>query len=45
MKERGTNKGWIRKRSYYVQATKRPMLTAVALASVGALIWNTAKNR
>lgn len=45
MKERGTNKGWVRKRSYYVQATKRPMLTAVALASVGALIWNTAKKR
>ncbi|TWT13234.1 SDR family oxidoreductase [Planomicrobium sp. CPCC 101079] len=45
MEERGTNKGWIRKRSYYVQATKRPVLTLVALASVGALVWNAAKNK
>ena len=35
--ERGTNKGWIRKRSYYVKAQKHPVLTTVAITSVAVL--------
>lgn len=35
--ERGTNKGWIRKRSYYVKASKHPILTTFAVASVAIL--------
>ncbi|MFL2104848.1 SDR family oxidoreductase [Desemzia sp. FAM 23991] len=35
--ERGTNKGWIRKRSYYVKAQKHPVLTTVAITSIAVL--------
>lgn len=35
--ERGANGGWIRKRSYYLKASKHPVLTTVAIASVAIL--------
>lgn len=40
MHERGTHVGWIRSGSWYVKATKHPVLTAAAIAGVGSLIWN-----
>ncbi|MFP7492890.1 SDR family oxidoreductase [Terribacillus saccharophilus] len=33
--ERGTNKGWVRKKSWYVKVTKHPILSAAALAGIG----------
>jgi NADP-dependent 3-hydroxy acid dehydrogenase YdfG len=36
--ERGTHEGFVRGRSLYVQATKRPLLTALALACGGAAV-------
>lgn len=35
--ERGTNKGWIRKKSYYVKATKNPVLATVAVTSLALI--------
>ncbi len=35
LRERGTHEGFVRGRSLYVQATKRPMLTALALLGAG----------
>ncbi len=40
MHERGTNKGWIREKSYYVKATKNPVLTYAIAVGVGAAIWS-----
>ncbi len=37
--ERGTNKGWIRETSYYVKATKHPVLTSAIAAGIGASLW------
>ncbi len=45
MHERGTNSGRVRKRSWYVKATKRPLITVLAAAGVGASIWAVSKNR
>lgn len=45
MHERGTNKGWIQQRSLYVQATKRPALTALAAGSLAVSIWKAIKNK
>ncbi|WP_412918749.1 SDR family oxidoreductase [Mesobacillus foraminis] len=45
MHERGTNKGWVRNNSWYVKATKRPILTAAALAGIGAAVWNASKRK
>lgn len=39
MQERGTHQGWIRSGSLYVKASKNPVITTVALASFGILIW------
>ncbi|MEK4380233.1 SDR family oxidoreductase [Bacillus sp. FSL R5-0434] len=36
MPDRGTNKGWLRSRSYYVKATKRPAVTAAVIAGLAA---------
>lgn len=42
MHDRGTNKGWLRSRSYYVKATKRPAVTAaVGLACLWAAVKRT----
>lgn len=38
MHERGTNKGWIRETSYYVKASKHPILTSAIVAGVGACL-------
>lgn len=35
--ERGTNRGWKRKRSYYVKASKHPVLTTAVIVSVAIL--------
>lgn len=35
--ERGVNKGWKRKRSYYVKASKHPILATAAIAGVAIL--------
>lgn len=43
MHDRGTNKGWLRSRSYYTQATKRPIVSAAVVA--GLLAWGMAKRR
>nr|WP_254660844.1 SDR family oxidoreductase [Bacillus sp. FJAT-27225] len=45
MQERGTNSGWIRERSWYVKATKRPLVTALALAGAGASLWAVTRNK
>lgn len=37
--ERGTNKGWIRETSYYVKATKHPVLSSAIAAGIGASLW------
>lgn len=39
--ERGTNKGWIRETSYYVKASKHPVLTSVLAAGIGACLLAT----
>lgn len=36
--ERGTNEGWRRSRSLYVKGSKYPMLSTIALLSVGAIL-------
>ncbi len=41
MHERGNNKGWIRETSYYVKASKHPLLTSVLVAGVGAFLLAT----
>lgn len=33
--ERGTHEGWVRSRSYYVEATKHPVVTALVVAGLG----------
>lgn len=38
MHERGTNKGWIRETSYYVKASKHPLLTSAIVAGIGACL-------
>lgn len=43
MHERGTNKGWVRKNSWYVKASKHPMLSVAAIAGIGASIWAATK--
>ena len=43
--ERGTNKGWKRSGSLYVKAQKHPILSAIAIAGAGSMIWNAAANR
>ncbi|WP_413286777.1 SDR family oxidoreductase [Bacillus mojavensis] len=43
MHDRGTNKGWLRSRSYYVKATKRPAVTAAVIAGLAA--WGIMKRR
>lgn len=43
--ERGRNEGYIRSGSYYVKASKHPVLTTVAIAGVGALIWNLTRTK
>ena len=35
--ERGINKGWKRKKSYYVKATERPVLATVAITSLALI--------
>ncbi|MRX74082.1 SDR family NAD(P)-dependent oxidoreductase [Bacillus lacus] len=45
MHERGTNSGWVRDKSLYVEATKRPVATALALAGIGASIWAMARGK
>ncbi|MCY8979893.1 SDR family oxidoreductase [Bacillus halotolerans] len=42
MHDRGTNKGWLRSRSYYVKATKRPAVTAAAAVGL-ACVWAAVK--
>ncbi len=44
MHERGTNVGWMRKRSLYVKACKHPILTTIA-AGVGLTVWSLAKRK
>ncbi|BEV39504.1 SDR family oxidoreductase [Bacillus stercoris] len=41
MHDRGTNKGWMRSRSYYTKATKRPIVSAAVVA--GLVAWAAAK--
>jgi short-subunit dehydrogenase len=36
LQERGSQKGWVRSRSYWVKATTHPVLTGAAVAGVGA---------
>ena len=36
--ERGTHQGWVRSTSYYVKASKHPVLTSVILAGLGLAI-------
>lgn len=43
MHDRGTNKGWLRSRSYYTKATKRPIVSAAVVA--GLVAWGMAKRR
>ncbi len=43
--ERGTHEGWIRSQSYYVKATKHPVVTAVALAGLGLALGALVRNR
>nr|WP_141189929.1 SDR family oxidoreductase [Terrilactibacillus laevilacticus] len=43
--ERGTNKGWMRKRSLYVKATENPVLSTLALAGIGASLWAMTKRK
>lgn len=40
--DRGTNKGWMRSRSYYTKATKRPIVSAAVLAGL-ACAWAAVK--
>ncbi|MEC3637420.1 SDR family oxidoreductase [Bacillus halotolerans] len=42
MHDRGTNKGWLRSRSYYAKATKRPAVTAAAAVGL-ACVWAAVK--
>ncbi|QJC98359.1 Short-chain dehydrogenase/oxidoreductase YxnA [Bacillus mojavensis] len=42
MHDRGRNKGWLRSRSYYVKATKRPAVTAAAAVGL-ACVWAAVK--
>ncbi|WHY75098.1 SDR family oxidoreductase [Fictibacillus enclensis] len=44
MHERGTNTGWVRNRSWYVKASKHPVLSAMALTGLGMYVWNMSKN-
>ncbi len=37
--ERGTNKGWMRRNSYYVKMSKYPLASAAIAAFVGAALW------
>ncbi|MBW4623278.1 MAG: SDR family oxidoreductase [Cyanosarcina radialis HA8281-LM2] len=37
--ERGTHQGWIRSRSWYVKAEKHPVTAAIAVGSLGAIVW------
>src|SRR5699024_6718828 len=39
LKERGTNIGWKRKGSMYVKMSKNPIMSIVALGSVGFAVW------
>lgn len=43
--ERGTNKGWIRSGSLYVKAQKHPVLSTIAIAGIGSMIWNAKANQ
>ncbi|PWA08438.1 oxidoreductase [Pueribacillus theae] len=43
--ERGTNIGWKRSCSLYVKATKHPILSTIAVASIGATLWAAAKRK
>lgn len=43
--ERGVNKGWKRKKSYYVKAAKHPVLTTVAITSIAVLGLNLIKHK
>ena len=36
--ERGTNKGWMRETSYYVKASKHPLVTSANVAGVSVAI-------
>lgn len=42
MHDRGRNKGWLRSRSYYAKATKRPAVTAAAAVGL-ACVWAAVK--
>ncbi|UUI84339.1 SDR family oxidoreductase [Bacillus halotolerans] len=42
MHDRGTNKGWLRSRSYYAKATKRPAVTAAVAVGL-ACVWAAVK--
>jgi short-subunit dehydrogenase len=43
--ERGTNKGWIRPRSYYVKASKHPVISTLLVAGLGAGVWMLTKRK
>ncbi|WP_407371332.1 SDR family oxidoreductase [Carnobacterium sp.] len=43
--ERGTKEGWVRSNSYYVKATKHPMITTAAITGLGALFLLAAKKK
>lgn len=43
--ERGTNKGWIRETSYYVKASKHPILTSAIAAGIGASLWTAFRKK
>jgi short-subunit dehydrogenase len=43
MHERGTNKGWVRQKSWYVKASKHPVLSTAALAGIGISLWTASK--
>ena len=38
MHERGTNKGWTRETSYYVKASKHPLITSAIVAGLSACL-------
>ncbi|MBT9248292.1 SDR family oxidoreductase [Bacillus halotolerans] len=42
MHDRGTNKGWLRSRSYYAKTTKRPAITAAVAVGL-ACVWAAVK--
>ncbi|AQQ52983.1 SDR family oxidoreductase [Planococcus lenghuensis] len=45
MHEQGTNKGPVKHRSLYVQATKQPWLPVLAVAGLAAAFWKTSRDK